>query len=80
MDMKELTRIVTSALESAPEASMEGEVRGIWHIYSLACGAHGLAAGTNKLGNSKDYKPILKLKTNENQEHEIDAPRASGSG
>ena len=29
MDMKELTRIVTSALESAPEASMEGEVRGI---------------------------------------------------
>ena len=29
MDMKELTCDVTSALESAPEASLEGEVRGI---------------------------------------------------
>ena len=29
MDMKELTRNVTSALESATEASMEGEVLGI---------------------------------------------------
>ena len=28
MDIKELTRNVTSALESAPEASMEGEVLG----------------------------------------------------
>jgi len=28
MDMKELTINVTSALESAPEASMEGEVLG----------------------------------------------------
>ena len=29
MDKKELTINVTSALESAPEASMEGEVLGI---------------------------------------------------
>ena len=29
MDKKELTTNVTSALESAPEASMEGEVLGI---------------------------------------------------
>jgi len=34
MDKKELTRNVTSALESAPEASMEGEVLGIWHLHS----------------------------------------------
>jgi len=48
MDKKDFIYDVTSALESAPEASLEGEVRGTWmSTRSPAGGPQWPAAGTD---------------------------------